>query len=1694
MEGNYLSSKECAKIRELVASSNQKSLQSLLGFPSKKSKIDDNANFNIFPSTPKASALLKILGKKLAGGEFVENADTGKSFSLDVDDILQALLMVDPVYITPWKALVDFASALPNDSVPTISLLQCVSSIEDFLCNAQYPFASSKSNSEEKFPDTVLELMVEFTEKLRDFLFLSEQLQSLDERKDPVVTQVSIQLLLTVLITCKERWSGAFNDIVETAFLRCPSSDRMKLWLQLVQRSIPLLTQTQIEEIGSILLDVICDESTILSSAQDPASIVSIALEIAHTLGSAPIPDIDSNATTAKLWRRISFVGVYQTLARYKHELYLEAEKRLIEGIKKWNANTLGAWISEIMDTSSQSSDKSAIPDWFAVNLVSICVEVFTGNEAPSNLRHIANVISTDDYAKEIASSLTHDECKSILNFLEGKENISGPQFQKITQFVLLERPEEQDHDKIFYSSGGIFYVENNDTELFDCLSRWGTKILESLCLEDAHESRGFVKKKHSSALTRAIRLVNMVDQIIASSPDELISTARAFSSIIKTVAYFELPGCRTFLERKIEKGLSKPSAIQSIYFSTLRMITYSALKKDSDNEMARRWFGIIQRNIPASHSKYVHLLRSILPDGRSGILRISKTFIEPLYSSWGAGEYENQTVEEKSEPKMQKRIIDGLQGLLELIRAEQWGKIENDAWMTLSDLIVDDPPLPLDHRQWLLKTLISFVCNDYFHFEVADRILRATTTRISSFFLEYEDDSKILASPKEIEEIKLLHRLIAILLQYFGTKDELENYHIHLAQGREVLLRAILLYKKGQLVGNQFHHIISKQYHSVANRGSSSFFPCWFVFLKINLYLLDHIMSKGSKMKTFGHLENSSMNYKISLEHLVSNIKQMERLTLINDGSIDESDGWILPIWPQSEMTGDLTSTFPCLDLLLEFLFLVPLPAPESLDLDNPLSWKVITASGFLLKQQGISEKTKDPVLSIETIRKTAGRFLSTSSFLFRSAIDTDCGISALDELLTPIVSYCSALRLALEANEFADCGKIVGSLWNLYQAVASEKASVKIVKYLEAHLSESRDEAAKQDHRGFFFLTSISTESEIDETVRKLRLSCLRPFLSCLSFLTSLPEEEIWNMGESSSLTRSLTGGILGALVTDLRAGLEGHSGGIPRTLYIQYCMCIEECGSLLNELRDVDFDSSVLNLFREVTATLSDILVEIPLRDAVLFRTTFILAVAIFPSMSRDLVRRCLCDADDEKPPETVGNVLLADSVLFDDVLNDSIDILTRWAALRDPCSIPWLDIAGIDHSEEKDDTAPLREDRQQAPNTFYSDEEADREIPRVVHVPSPPRSRHKSSSSRRKNPRKIRLCTKELWSWTLSCSLLGLEQNWLESERTIQELHAVSSPASLAEWKTFFVRRTVDWRYFFGARTSRLQKSLIQINLLFRASQGLQQNPSGNHTILDMMAMNLPSAPRLRFCCLIECVSRVLLLSIRTFCSFLREEIRNFERDLSVFESVSCLMAWLTVDEAPEKDFSVGVFRLLGIVSRKSPPGEVLSTSKKEDKAELFERVSIVSSEVHKLYLELKELQKVLRDRGVDSFVAKELFGSFLEGRRHGSISSELLRCLGLKLHALEQVIPNEFKTTSLPDFPSSGLEGLDKKRGTSNTRKAAKRPKKRKVQSTGRKNRNKVVDIFMNLDQGTDGARRNSTKDAYADLEDFLVEG
>jgi len=1176
-----LNPSDYAQIWELVVTANKKRLNALLGFKPRNSRFEAGAGYSeVAPSTPKACALLNMLRsnlskqtKKCCGGH-------DEKYTLALDDIFQALLMIDPSYITPWNALDEFASSLYNYSGSVIHILQCMSSIEEFLLKTEFSFALSRSHpTQNNVPRCIRELMVQCAEKL------STQYGT----RDLVLDRLASELIRTILTVCKGWCNDLFDSIVSVLHLRRPSATRMKIWLQLAQLSQPQLSNEHTEKIARIVADQFCDISIKKMPRQDMLSIISIAVEMANPDRTVTI-DQKSSDHANKLWRKSLFLVLYQISINQSDHCYIDAEKYLTDGVKKWSVNSLKSWVAEVIDDYSLFSignNHKTIPSWFTCNFLSLCTEILRGDDESLRLGLVDTIMDHNlQESKAFENCMSEQEYQSILNFVLGNEGIS------LT---------EQDIDEVCYRFGGLFCLQGDDKKNIDPLSACGSLVVQSLQLKESNTFNESIRRNHSSALfvPRAIRLVNMVDDIATKYfDDHCVLQASIFAIVAKTVAYFEVPDFRSILELRIKQGVSESSRLQNSHISTLRLITASALKMGRNDKIIDRWNRIIDMSLPFSHGTYLGRMFATLPLTQVRILGRSKKLLAPLYSNWGSHRDDIGTSERTAEPIIHQRSIDGMRGLFELVRSDRWKKNEVEAWVILSDsLVADLPPLPLKGRRWILQTFRTSVTDGVFSAETLDHLLRAATIRISSFFVHDNTMSNIpLIQSRQMEEIKSLHRLMTILFRSLASVSIYsESRHILLAQGRESFLRSILSYKKGQLSRNQFRDGILKKYYSIKDTDVDSFSFCWLLFLKVNFFILDHTMTESFKPK---HIGGSSVKDETSFLEFAKGIKKIEGRELhLKVGTGSEYPN-LLPSWINAESNGGFrsekpisseptktsTSKLPWLDILLEFLFLVPLPTRESHDFNDPLPWKVITATGFLTSQKNRC------ALSIETIKETAEPFLSISSLLVRKALRLDCDLSVIEDLLVPTVSYCRALHLTMETVELPDCARIVGSLWNLYQAVASEKACVKIIKYLESHISENGD-ASIQREQGVFSLSSVYNESDVDETVQKLRLYCLRPFLCCLSFMSNSEETD-------SRVSRSLVGGILGALATDLRAGLNGNSGGLPRELYITYCILIEECASLLFNLKHPSLDCSILLLFKEVATALANILITIPL----------------------------------------------------------------------------------------------------------------------------------------------------------------------------------------------------------------------------------------------------------------------------------------------------------------------------------------------------------------------------------------------------------------------------------------------------------------------------------------------------------------
>ena len=409
-----------------------------------------------------------------------------------------------------------------------------------------------------------------------------------------------------------------------------------------------------------------------------------------------------------------------------------------------------------------------------------------------------------------------------------------------------------------------------------------------------------------------------------------------------------------------------------------------------------------------------------------------------------------------------------------------------------------------------------------------------------------------------------------------------------------------------------------------------------------------------------------------------------------------------------------------------------------------------------------------------------------------------------------------------------------------------------------------------------------------------------------------------------------------------------------------------------------------------------------------------------------MCRDMLRQMLVNASS---CPSIGRVFSADKQLLFGTFSDSFSILTRWSALRDPNSMPWADIAGSVHFEDSD----------------MDDSTSDNE----------------SITSSSKEPFKIRMGTKETWSWALSCTLLAIEEKWRESFRIMVQTDFKDSQVSTESSSLS--------QSFITERGRELMLSLESVCKFFiPSSPETQTDTKREHAILEMLATNLPSAPRLRLCSVLKTVLQVLNQATDEIHSVLMVSQSPLNQ-LGFMEAACCISAWLS---KMDTDLSIGICRWQSILQKKQRSERSTATN---DKDSLLERISSLVSLLCETERKLRRLSGALQ-QGESSGI--EIFEVLFNGGL-----SEMSQLVQKKHAQLMKAIPSD-RLSALPDFPESD-DAQKKKRTRPDLR--GKRKRSRVTRS-----RNRVVDMFLNLDQDIEGQGRKG--EMFADLEDFLVEG
>jgi hypothetical protein len=1047
----------------------------------------------------------------------------------------------------------------------------------------------------------------------------------------------------------------------------------------------------------------------------------------------------------------------------------------------------------------------------------------------------------------------------------------------------------------------------------------------------------------------------------------------------------------------------------------------------------------------------------------REAVLKCSENILSRNHAStWENGD--------KKSGFCADEIRAGLFGLLELLRSASWGGLEIRAWRGFSDcLVLNKPQIDVADRKWLYEQITESILDDESGSSTAVcHFLRATIARLGIFmvretlqsslrfvpenaFIVWEDPSTSVTQTMQVEDIFRLIRLsLFLLFQGVTRRGEATPSKFEL-KSWDVLSRCAqrLAIPSNDRRYNSMSIILSAWLDaSEADTVDVSFAALLGYLVGVHHHLV-HAQGHGQDFDA-GNRSDDTLVLKRCFNMILE--QEKDALASGDQTAVISFPSWLrradYDLFGTREIDVDLewltSLNLSLCDLLLENIgghYLRRLPT----DLRSlSICTSAVQAVGSLLElRRDLLDKEQSTVadsnvgLDSQTIAHTSTPFFLAASQCIENSLRQELSLEITSKCLDAIKLFCAAMVNTSAGWESGPWVSRLQSAWALYQTVASEKGATRFIGYLESNLRV--DKKQPKTDTSVCSLRSIRSSEDVDDITRSLRFHILNALDKCLGFAPIHdPGLHDFATGEGLDVAAVFVARICREITQDLRIGLDGHSGGITTEMYESYLKAIQTCAAFIETISrrpDIELPSVTFHLLVDVVNNLRDILQSYSMQDAVLFRSTLIMAIAEFPSIIREGAKR----HSDTLPPENMSEML-------DELFEDCMSILKRWSAIRDPNAIPWEDIAGERHigNADKVDTG----------------------------------------SEYRKELRSVEICFrgKELWSWALSCSFVAMETKWHEA---FQAIVSVRQPSHRA-MEDGFGQGTLS---FLVQQRESLRSTIFRTAKLFCSSTP-QAYGEGQGAALDVLAMNLPSAPRLRFCHMLAAISKVLKYAIDHVGSCLRTEsdgqqVKHKEQTkLSFLEAINTLEPWLRFDDT-ENEFAVGTFRWLSILRRKLSPDT--QRTRYVDTAELLPWVSKVAALIRDLLSSLRKVTALFRHddclRGLED-VAQAVFP---EGRH------ALSKLMTRKLTVLDTVVPADYTSSSLPDFPTIPPHSTVAKAKRSRRQKSQLRLKKRAAIEVP-KSRNSIVNAFMSLDRKSSENNDGVPDDAFVDLEDFLVEG
>jgi hypothetical protein len=1203
-----------------------------------QSSLDDN----LLSSTTRAKYLQRLL---LSFSPDASKSSILPTFSLE--EMLRALLMVPACYETPWIICCDLVSKFQGNpcNFERSVYLSCIADIHIFL---QQAVPSWRGDS--KQPE------VENNRSLK--LRATENLSSLDQRfwiprlaqliTDPLLCEprdddcsgiilgngretFCLELVTTILSISRALDSTLYLSVLDTVFHRQIHPKRILSWLTLASEATFDLRENDYKGIRQTLLHLFGKEPIDVPQRDLPSiTSVIVALALSSDMNSG-----DTSGEVIREWQRI--ILYILGAAASDMATYSAVEDLLVSNLASLSSKAGETWMRALVAIEADGK----VPGWLWINMMLI---LFQSMHQSVSQRLPDGVLSTTIIeCHRIILERVFPKClRKTEASKSGNESTNNDDMHEVQRVV----------DGLTYVGGGRF-VRRGRTDATQ-LSTAGVAICQSLFL-------GRLQPTHSPRHVHAIGRATWWNRVAESLSTEFQGALRLksiiFAILTLTTVYCEMPEARKSLLRSITRHLvadcgsgDRLSELDFIYCVSLSIIASSISENDRGidglDEM-KPVCDLFERPLPKTIFFKLCSSLSSLPPARVAMLSASQKYLESTVTFWWA--YRDKRVNSESKHK----IYCGLFGLCELVKRDDWGDCEIEAWRLLSDvLVLNKPQLPVEARSWLYGQLKDLITHNELSAVTAGHFLRATIVR-SFLLFEKKAPKSIYFSPEKafvawadhnapgktqaypLEDIVELNRLLVSLLEYNTSKGQSSDRESSLfTRGCDAFIDIVSAHRENPTGSRR--RTMKKFWDENFSEDCNDFDLSCCVAMRLQSHLLEYVLSLRTESTKAGWV-TSKNNELQGLNECISDLLQREAKAL-HSVSLDASDD-ILPCWVGKQPQRDFASksrgakveqsvlapiNHLLCDLMTDLVIHTSYPVAKVHAQSHEDHRRILFALNRIFESKqsivGKTHSSKADVSSVlmdrDTMKKTASQIFLISAEVMKNVTLHGWDPIETEEVVAPIMEFCSSFHHSLQNDEvkgnarsyMPDISCLMTSIWQLYLATADETASVRLLSYLEDRcLNDKKNEplsGQREEHD--YSLHSIRTGEDVDIVVRCIRFRILRALHDCSSL--ALTEHAVLSTSASSIdhdvvsdiegrdsgrriVSSNVLAGCLRNLTRDLRSGLDGCSGGITAAIYVEYVATVDNCAALIRKQAEAPSDRMTLRSFFSACVEASD-----------------------------------------------------------------------------------------------------------------------------------------------------------------------------------------------------------------------------------------------------------------------------------------------------------------------------------------------------------------------------------------------------------------------------------------------------------------------------------------------------------------------